>query len=88
MRATNDGVKNIRQSLLSNMENFDNDISRTSISNAFYVLGLSIDDVAGKLQISREYLRLWLAYKKSENVLLKYALHAVMLKHCEELLKE
>ena len=88
MPVSKPNIKAIRQTLLDNIGKFDHLLTKTLLSHTFILLDLTIDGVAGKLEITREYLRLWLDNKKPEHALLMYALHAVMLKRCEELLKE
>ncbi len=88
MPPSKETVTAVRKTLLDNIGKFDHLLSRTVLSHSFILLDLTIDGVAGKLEITREYLRLWLDNKKPEHALLMYALHAVMLKRCEDLLKE
>ena len=63
MPPSKETVTAVRKTLLDNIGKFDHLLSRTVLSHSFILLDLTIDGVAGKLEITREYLRLWLDNK-------------------------
>lgn len=79
-------VEIVRKQLLKHFYDFDSALFRAQIEHMMILVELSEKEVARKLEVREDEVRLWLGNKINDCPLIRFAICGIILKQCEDLL--